>query len=76
MTDAEQLPAATQPRATTCTDTARAEAAAAPVLITADQASLWAGRPLGVDDMHRLADCIPHSSIPEAIDTIVCSWDD
>jgi hypothetical protein len=57
------------------TDTSSHEAATAPVLITADQAAQWAGRPLSVDDMHRLADCIPHSSIPDAIDTIVFSWD-
>ena len=31
--------------------------------------------PLSVDDLERLADCIPNSSIPEAIDTIVFSWD-
>jgi hypothetical protein len=47
----------------------------APALITAEQAAHWAGRPLVVDDVQRLAECIPHSSIPDAIGEIVASWD-
>ncbi|MFB1299594.1 hypothetical protein ACAG24_029235 [Mycobacterium sp. pW049] len=43
--------------------------------MTADQASSWAGRPLTADELDRLSEAIPHSSIPEAIDTIVASWD-
>ncbi|KMO69774.1 hypothetical protein [Mycolicibacterium obuense] len=44
-------------------------------LITAGQASSWAGRPLTADELDRLCEAIPHSSIPEAIGTIVASWD-
>ena len=52
------------------------DAAAAQPLITDDQAAQWAGRPLTAEDIERLADAVQHSSIPEAIDTIVSSWDD
>ncbi|WP_006243430.1 hypothetical protein [Mycolicibacterium tusciae] len=45
-------------------------------LITAEQASSWAGRALSADEIDRLAEAIPHSSIPEAIDTITGSWQD
>ena len=41
-----------------------------------DQAAQWAGRPLTAEDIERRADAVQHSSIPEAIDTIVSSWDD
>lgn len=44
-------------------------------LITAEQASSWAGRPLTADELDRLCEAIPHSSIPDAIDTITASWD-
>ncbi|MCH9736829.1 MAG: hypothetical protein K0U78_20135 [Actinomycetia bacterium] len=45
-------------------------------LINADQASVWAGRELSHDELDRLDDCIPNSSIPETIATIVDSWTD
>lgn len=45
-------------------------------LITAEQASSWAGRALTADEIDRLAEAIPHSSIPDAIDTITRSWQD
>ena len=45
-------------------------------LIDVNQASEWAGRPLDADDLDRLTTAIPHSSIPDAIATIVDSWDD
>ena len=44
-------------------------------LITAEQATSWAGRDLTAEDLDRLAEAIPHSSIPDAIDTIIASWD-
>lgn len=44
-------------------------------LITAEQATSWAGRDLTAEDLDRLAEAIPHSSIPDAIDTITASWD-
>ena len=44
-------------------------------LITAEQASSWAGRTLTADELDRLSEAIPHSSIPDAIDTIAASWD-
>lgn len=44
-------------------------------LITAEQASSWAGRTLTADELDRLCEAIPHSSIPDAIDTIAASWD-
>ncbi|CAL9677537.1 hypothetical protein SUDANB95_07862 (plasmid) [Actinosynnema sp. ALI-1.44] len=44
-------------------------------LISKDQAEEWAGRALTDEDMDRLDDAIPHSSIPDAISTIVCSFD-
>ncbi|SUE32668.1 Uncharacterised protein [Mycolicibacterium gilvum] len=44
-------------------------------LITAEQASSWAGRALTADELDRLSEAIPHSSIPDAIDTIAASWD-
>ena len=44
-------------------------------LITAEQASSWAGRTLTADEVDRLSEAIPHSSIPDAIDTIAASWD-
>ncbi|WP_333890827.1 hypothetical protein [Mycolicibacterium gadium] len=72
---AEEFPtAAAQLLATTTTDPSSPEEHTPSELITADQAAQWAGRPLSVDDLERLADCIPNSSIPEAIDTIVFSW--
>lgn len=45
-----------------------------PDLISSDQASAWAGRPLTAEDLERLDACIPNSSIPEAIGDIVEGW--
>ncbi|ORJ52951.1 hypothetical protein [Mycobacterium kiyosense] len=45
-------------------------------LITEDQASAWAGRPLSPEDIEQLSEAIPHSSIPDAINIITGSWDD
>ena len=45
-----------------------------PTLITGEQAAEWAGRSLSVDELDRLSDCIPFSSIPDAIGTVVDSW--
>jgi hypothetical protein len=44
-------------------------------LITAEQARSWAGRDLSAEDIERLAEAIPHSSIPDAIGTITASWE-
>lgn len=45
-------------------------------LITREQAESWAGRALSDDELERLSDAIPNSSIPDAVDTIVSSWED
>jgi hypothetical protein len=45
-------------------------------LITREQAEQWAGSRLTDAEYERLAKAIPHSSIPDAIDTIVTSWRD
>ncbi|WP_186244518.1 hypothetical protein [Mycobacterium simulans] len=45
-------------------------------LITRAQADAWAGQPLTDSAIERLGDCIPHSSIPDTIGTIVDSWHD
>jgi hypothetical protein len=47
-----------------------------PKLITREQVESWAGRALSDDELERLSDAIPNSSIPDAVDTIVSSWDD
>lgn len=44
-------------------------------LMTHTQLESWAGRPLTDDDIDRLGEAIPHSSIPEAISTIVEGMD-
>lgn len=44
-------------------------------LISKEQAEEWAGRALTDKDMDRLDDAIPHSTIPDAIGTIVSSFD-
>lgn len=44
-------------------------------LITREQLESWAGRPLSEDDLDRLDDAIPNSSIPEAIGEIVAGMD-
>lgn len=44
-------------------------------LITREQLECWAGRPLTDDDLDRLDEAIPESSIPEAIGTIVDGMD-
>lgn len=40
-------------------------------LISREQANQWSGRTLTDQQYERLAACIPNSSIPAAIDTIV-----
>ena len=45
-----------------------------PILINAEQITQWAGVPLTRQEKQRLARCIPYSSIPEVIGTIVDSW--
>lgn len=44
-------------------------------LITREQAEHWAGRPLSDEDLERLDEAIPFSSIPDAISAIVDSFD-
>lgn len=41
------------------------------ILITRQQLDEWAGRPLLDDELDRLRGALPHSSIPDAIGTIV-----
>ncbi|MEU8327331.1 hypothetical protein [Micromonospora sp. NPDC048839] len=41
------------------------------VSITREQLESWAGRTLTDDEVYRLDDCVPDSSIPDAIDAIV-----
>lgn len=43
------------------------------VLITREQLECWAGRPLTDAQVSDIDDCIPHSSIPEAIYVIANS---
>ena len=43
------------------------------VTLTRDQLQEWAGRELTNDDIRRIADAIPNSSVPEAIATIVAN---
>lgn len=45
-------------------------------IISREQAEEWAGRKLSDEEVERLSDAIPFSSIPDAIDTIVNSWED
>jgi len=45
-------------------------------MITRDQAEAWAGRRLSREELDRLAEALQHSSVPEAIGTIVSSWED
>lgn len=45
------------------------------IIITREQIEAWAGRSLTDDELDRLDECIPHSSIPDAIDTIVSSFE-
>lgn len=46
------------------------------ILLTRNQIEAWASRPLSDEDVARLGNAIPLSSIPDAVDTIVSSWDD
>ncbi|HKS98718.1 MAG TPA: hypothetical protein VJT31_04235 [Rugosimonospora sp.] len=41
------------------------------ILLARDQLEQWAGRTLSDDEVARLADAVPRSPIPGAIDTIV-----
>lgn len=45
------------------------------ITLTDGELNEWAGRTLTPDEVRRLARCIPHSSIPQAIATIVGSWE-
>jgi hypothetical protein len=45
------------------------------IVLTEGEVNAWAGRVLTADERDRLAECIPHSSIPEAVATIVDSFD-
>lgn len=45
-------------------------------LVGVEQAEAWCGRTLSDDDVERLEEAIPNSSIPEAVDAIVSSWGD
>jgi hypothetical protein len=40
------------------------------ITLTREQLERWSGRTLTDADLERLEDCIPNSSIPEAIDCI------
>ena len=44
------------------------------IVLTEQELSRWAGRTLTVEELDRLAECIQHSSIPEAVATIVDSF--
>jgi hypothetical protein len=54
----------------------RDESAVNGIVLTRHQLQAWAGRSLTAWDIERLDECIPNSSIPEAIETIVSSWPD
>lgn len=45
------------------------------VTITREQIECWAGRRLSDDEIARLDDCIPNSSIPDAIGEIVAQFE-
>jgi hypothetical protein len=45
------------------------------VTITREQVECWAGRPLSDDEIARLDECIPLSSIPDAVAGIVSSFE-
>ncbi len=60
----------------TTTTTETASGTPAPVsLITREQVQQWAGRDLSDVELERLQRCVLYSSIPDAISTIVTSWD-
>lgn len=40
------------------------------IFLTREQLERWSGRTLTLEDLERLDECIPNSSIPEAIDCI------
>lgn len=44
------------------------------ITLTREQLECWAGRTLTSDEIARLDECIPMSSIPEAIGQIVDSF--
>lgn len=46
------------------------------ILLTRDQLECWAGMPLTDDMLTVLEDCIPNSSIPDAINAIVTAVND
>jgi hypothetical protein len=46
------------------------------LLIETEELERWAGRKLTGAEIERLAACVPFSSIPEAIQTIVDSWEE
>lgn len=45
-------------------------------MITREQAEAWAGRKLTDDEAKLLEECIPNSTIPEAISEIVSGWEE
>ena len=44
--------------------------------LTYEQLAAWAGRDLSEEEIERLDEAIPNSSIPDAINTIVASFDE
>lgn len=40
------------------------------IILSRDQLEAWAGRPLSDEEVEAIDECIPNSSIPDAIDTI------
>lgn len=46
------------------------------VFLTREQLEAWTGYPLTDEEISRLDECIPHSSIPDAVSTIVDSLRD
>ncbi|MFB7890355.1 hypothetical protein ACFCZ3_20115 [Cellulosimicrobium cellulans] len=45
------------------------------ILVPSHTLDQWAGRELDVEDRDRVADALGHSSVPDAVGTIVDSWD-
>jgi hypothetical protein len=44
------------------------------IILTTADLNEWAGRTLSEDEIERLAECVQHSSIPQAVATIVDSF--
>lgn len=56
--------------------TQKVEDAEEAIVLPADQLSGWAGRTLQTEEVERLGAALEHSSVPEAIATIVASFED